>query len=131
DYKVTLWTPKRKNGQVVEQRWFCGAHADVGGGYDSRELSDLSLRWMQARAMRCGLAIDPALMPAVDPDSTSAPISDSFGQFLHGIYALTHNRFYRVMEITPDGNEALDDSVMARYRANDRYRPQNQGFPRG
>ena len=45
-YKVTLWTPKEKLKQTIEQRWFIGAHADVGGGYPSRALSDVTLRWM-------------------------------------------------------------------------------------
>jgi uncharacterized protein (DUF2235 family) len=33
DYQATLWAPFIKPGQNVEQRWFVGAHADVGGGY--------------------------------------------------------------------------------------------------
>ena len=35
-YKVTLWAPNERPRQVLEQRWFIGAHADVGGGYESR-----------------------------------------------------------------------------------------------
>ena len=34
DYQVTLWDAKHPHGtKEVEQRWFPGAHANVGGGY--------------------------------------------------------------------------------------------------
>ena len=36
-YARALWAPKQKPEQV-EQRWFVGAHADVGGGYADRRL---------------------------------------------------------------------------------------------
>ncbi len=47
-YAATLWDPKTKPDQTIEQRWFIGAHADVGGGYPSRKLSDLTIE-MAAR----------------------------------------------------------------------------------
>jgi uncharacterized protein (DUF2235 family) len=43
DFKVALWSPVVKSGQKVEQRWFVGSHADVGGGYRDRRLSDITL----------------------------------------------------------------------------------------
>ncbi len=44
DFPVTSWNA-RKN---IQQVWFVGAHADVGGGYppDESRLSDITLRWM-------------------------------------------------------------------------------------
>lgn len=41
------------------QKWFRGAHCDVGGGYPSDEdrLSDVPLRWMWHQAYECGLRI--------------------------------------------------------------------------
>jgi uncharacterized protein (DUF2235 family) len=35
----------------VEQVWFCGAHANVGGGYDDARLAHVALVWMIARVM--------------------------------------------------------------------------------
>ena len=32
-YKTTLWTASKPTTEKVKQRWFSGAHADVGGGY--------------------------------------------------------------------------------------------------
>lgn len=42
DFLPTLW--QERSG--VEQVWFAGVHADVGGGYPERELADISLDWM-------------------------------------------------------------------------------------
>jgi uncharacterized protein (DUF2235 family) len=45
--------------QTIEQRWFAGTHADVGGGWPETDLSDIALLWMaeRIRAMT-DLAID-------------------------------------------------------------------------
>ena len=42
-----------RDAQVVEQRWFPGAHANVGGGYEDDLLPDPPLRWIAecARAL--------------------------------------------------------------------------------
>lgn len=32
--------------KIVNEVWFAGAHADVGGGYENTELSGVSLNWM-------------------------------------------------------------------------------------
>ncbi len=42
DFEPTLWDAR----DGVCQRWFCGAHADVGGGYPSLEFCSVSLDWM-------------------------------------------------------------------------------------
>ena len=44
---------------VVEQVWFAGAHANVGGGYKQTGLSDQSLVWMMSRIQdQTGLEFD-------------------------------------------------------------------------
>ena len=53
DFQPTLWDPR----DGVEQRWFCGAHADVGGGYPSQEFSGVSLDWMIGRLRDAGLVV--------------------------------------------------------------------------
>ena len=40
----TLWTGDALPGMTIEQTWFAGAHADVGGGYATRKLADIPLR---------------------------------------------------------------------------------------
>jgi uncharacterized protein (DUF2235 family) len=60
NYRATMWDPKEKPDQVMEQQWFVGAHANVGGGYKTHTLSDVALKWLMEKAVDCGLA-DPAL----------------------------------------------------------------------
>ncbi len=79
-FKPVLWRLKPGWEGQLEQCWFPGAHADVGGQIDSlpaaRALSNLSLVWMLERAEQAGLVLpdgwrarfpgDPAA-PAVGP----------------------------------------------------------------
>ncbi len=41
--------------QTVQQVWFCGSHTDIGGGYESKGISDIPLSWMFDKAMEHGL----------------------------------------------------------------------------
>ena len=53
---------------TLEQVWFRGAHADIGGGYAQNGLSDITLGWMLERAVRHGLSLRPEVMAALAPD---------------------------------------------------------------
>jgi len=44
--------------ETLEQVWFRGAHADIGGGYAETGLSDITLNWMVERGRRHGLVFD-------------------------------------------------------------------------
>jgi uncharacterized protein (DUF2235 family) len=55
-FMPTFWTlrPRAQDQPVesppnVQQVWFAGVHANVGGGYENSGLSDLSLAWMLAQ----------------------------------------------------------------------------------
>ena len=69
----TLWQQQPSagaQGQHVEQVWFSGVHADVGGGYPGAErgLADVTLRWMVNRVSAwCGLELDPSPLAAGQP----------------------------------------------------------------
>ena len=69
----TLWQQQpaaQGEGQHVEQVWFSGVHADVGGGYAAaqRELANIPLRWMLNRVSGwCGLDFDPSPLAAAPP----------------------------------------------------------------
>ncbi len=46
-FDATLWTgTKPPETRTVEQVWFPGVHSNVGGGYEDRGLSNLTLSWM-------------------------------------------------------------------------------------
>ncbi|HEU5324230.1 MAG TPA: DUF2235 domain-containing protein [Methylomirabilota bacterium] len=125
DYDATLWTSAPGPGQVVEQRWFPGAHADVGGGNPQRGLSDLALDWMLRKAEDCGLGVDRArALRAGDPLEAA---HDSYELFLKGVYARRHPRHLRTVGATP--TETVDDSVGVRFKTMaPPYRPENGGL---
>jgi uncharacterized protein (DUF2235 family) len=128
DYQVSLWDPLVKAGQTVEQRWFIGAHTDVGGGNPSQLLSAITLRWMQEKAEAAGLVIDPADKPLLSPANGNGPIYDSYNRFLGGLYAKTHAPYYRPISLIPGGNETIDATVQDRLHNGPAYRPQNPGL---
>jgi hypothetical protein len=104
-----------------------GAHCDIGGGYTSRELSDMTLRWMQEKAGALGLALDAV---SVGGQNYLGEFTDSYAQFLGGVYAKKNPRHYRAVLRTPFGNETIDDSVVRRRKEDCDYEPQNNGLPR-
>ncbi|WP_285413654.1 DUF2235 domain-containing protein [Variovorax sp. efr-133-TYG-130] len=60
DFQSTLWEPDSRLRQEV----FPGAHADVGGGYPERGLSDVALAWMIDRFAESSAIEFAPLMPA-------------------------------------------------------------------
>lgn len=127
EYDVCLWKPETAMAQKLEQRWFLGAHCDVGGGYKSRLLSDMALRWMQDKASALGLGLDPVTVGA---QNYLGEFTDSYARFLGGIYAKKNPRHYRAVLGTRFGNETIDESVARRRKEDRSYEPQNNGLPR-
>jgi hypothetical protein len=63
DFVPTLWAER----EGIRQVWFAGAHADVGGGYDSHGLADIALEWMvqEVNDLDAGLRLLPGqLLPS-------------------------------------------------------------------
>lgn len=128
NYEVPLWVTdsglKKPENLDVEQRWFIGAHANVGGGYGAKDpLPDLSLAWMMSKAMAVGLKLDP-FQPR--PDAWMTEPADSYKAFLLGSYRIIktvatfgNGRFYRRYatgrEDRPAVNVSVDDSVWMRW----------------
>ena len=57
DFPPCLWEETAAEGQTIEQVWFAGVHSDVGGWYDERGLSNLTLHWMLGKAAECDLRV--------------------------------------------------------------------------
>ena len=57
DFPPCLWDEPAADGQTIEQVWFAGVHSDIGGWYDERGLSNLTLHWMLEKASSCGLRV--------------------------------------------------------------------------
>ena len=138
DFLPTLWTrnpytlqpgetlTSKKTGQIeIEQRWFIGAHGDVGGGNETDgagrkpdPLPDLPLAWLQRKATGCGLAF--SRMFAVPPDAFTGVPRDSYGQFMFGLYKHFKPPVDRLLGTTV--NEKIDASVWQRWREDAGYR---------
>ena len=113
-FAATMWSKakKPKKGQHVEQRWFPGAHADVGGGYKDGTLQQIPLRWIQEKAAACGLEFTSPVV--ADDDAYLGPMHDSFGAFAFGLYAKLPwvHPYYRPRELGV--NEKIDGSISRR-----------------
>jgi uncharacterized protein (DUF2235 family) len=116
----------------VEQRWFVGAHANVGGGYPSDLLAQIPLKWLMDKAISHGLQFRRDVV--INGDEIQGSIVDSYADFGHGAYELVSSPFYRPIgtpTATSNGkvaemiNETIDASVFQRWRNDKDYRPQN------
>lgn len=143
DFAPTLWTVRHPKDPTVviakprplsgvEQRWFVGAHANVGGGYETDILAQAPLRWMMKKAESHGLTFRSEVN--LDGDDVKASIADSYKAFGSGVYAKVVPPLYRTLgqepDVRDDGshiniNETIDASVFRRWRADPSYRPDN------
>lgn len=114
DFAPTLWDvrhPKDQKAVIaqprplsnVEQRWFVGAHANVGGGYQTDLLAQALLHWMIKKAEAHGLSFRSEV--DLDGDSVTAPIADSYKSFGSGLYAMVFPPLYRTVGREPDVRE--------------------------
>jgi hypothetical protein len=69
----------------VEQCWFTGAHADVGGGYDNGLLAQIPLKWLMQKAQLDGLSFKDTV--GIDSVESQATVYDSFAEMLGGSIA--------------------------------------------
>jgi uncharacterized protein (DUF2235 family) len=142
-FKPTLWmkttqssgeTPPPRDVFEVEQRWFVGAHANVGGGYQNDLLAQAPLKWLMGKAIEHGLEFKGTV--ELDEGATACPVRDSLGEMAHGFYeALTFGKhYYRPIGIDPVEtdkgcvstiNESIDSTVFARWKVDPTYRPKN------
>jgi len=123
DFSPALWTVHKPENREVEQRWFIGAHSNVGGGYPNDLLVNLPLAWMQQKAQACGLGFRSTVRvdPLRDP---LAPIADSYGDFAFGLYKLLKRGKRHIRLFGTGVNETVDDSVWRRWDSLSDYRPQ-------
>lgn len=142
-FAPTLWTKvTNKQGdnypprtlERVEQRWFVGAHANVGGGYPNDLLAQPPLQWLMRKAAEHELVFNDEVI--LDGDEVKARIEDSYAQMGGGLYRLLTlgRRWYRPIgaapvetpsESTAAINETIDASVFRRWREDPGYRPPN------
>jgi uncharacterized protein (DUF2235 family) len=150
-FAPTFWTIDEgaalPEGQIIEQVWFAGSHANVGGGIKDSALSDVALVWMAERiGQTTGLAIDfERLRSSTKPD----PLGELLSPTSDGVYRVSYlfpfvrlidqnrkgiSRWRRALfgnwrsSVAPPGqmvvNESLHESAIARFR---KRAPQRRG----
>ena len=82
----------------IEQRWFAGAHSNIGGGYEDNDLAQLSLSWLIEGAADAGLVCQ-ALPQPVQP--LSKP-KDSYSAFGGGAWSLVMRNKRNYRRIAPE-----------------------------
>ncbi|WP_181880975.1 DUF2235 domain-containing protein [Crenobacter cavernae] len=115
DFLPTPWAP-RADGSI-KQVWFAGVHADVGGGYPEKGLSDITLSWMAAEiaSLENPLPIDlNQLLP------TPAPLA------VQDRHDEAQNRMWKRRPLSPrhiPDDAELAPEVKERFDKRDDYRP--------
>jgi uncharacterized protein (DUF2235 family) len=116
DFKPTIW--KQRPGVDIQQVWFAGCHADIGGGLkpdeDGSRLSDYPLQWIAQEASARDLKLADHLEKDLNLNKT-AQLNESYtGKWL---LAGEHKRSIR-------SYFDIHQSVKDRYDADSRYRPE-------
>lgn len=119
-FRPTLWTqsPGTPATQRLEQVWFAGVHCDVGGGYLSHQLSDITLLWMVERARSCGLDFRPDAF-GVEPDALG-----ELHNSRKGFYRLLPP-YIRRIGVTDREHERVSATALARIEEDPSYRPRS------
>jgi len=125
---------KHKPISNVEQRWFVGAHSNIGGGYPDNTLSNKPIKWIYRHAKAHGLKMASFRGPHKEVH-LDEPISDSFAPF-RAIYRFVgqrqyfrpiHSPLHKSGSDSPENQHSLslDPSVLERVRIDSDYRPAN------
>ena len=118
DFPVTQW--ERRTG--VEQVWFVGAHADVGGGYVEPEsrLSDVALQWLMAKVSGVGVKLATPL--------TRVPNCQCGAQVIHEPWAKVPFHLLPRSPRKPTIEDTFHSSVIDRWKNDASYRPSALSF---
>ena len=115
----TLWTTEDgEEDDRLQQVWFSGCHADVGGGYLPQPeglASDASLAWMAGEACQHGLYFAPDMLPddAAQNKASSAVLHEPHHKFMY--------RWFLRRRMIPQYH-CLHASVLERFTSNPKYR---------
>ncbi|HEY5036732.1 MAG TPA: DUF2235 domain-containing protein, partial [Chthoniobacterales bacterium] len=134
--------------EKIEQRWFVGAHSNVGGGYPENELALRPLHWLLEGARLAGLKCEPLpnepflISPLLPRDSYADFAKPFWTQVIRG------KRSFRTIDPEPIRraatppkhpdlrqppssfslqtiNELVDSSVLDCFRGSELYQPPN------
>ncbi len=119
-FQPTLWKKQEgSSNQVLEQEWFVGVHSNVGGGYYSKELSDIALNWMVKKLRDCSLDLK-------EIDSHPQPYGKLMESWKFPYTIIQWFPSYHTIRKYSNSKEHLNNSVLMRYDNNElHYHPRN------
>lgn len=119
-YPTNLWAAGPADGMDVLQVWFCGAHADVGGGYtgdDDPGLGAIPLAWMVREAKSAGVTFiaeeERRLLWRKEKAAPEAlSVADVVGEFVEdpGHDEIARHAYWRLPELLPFPHWAQEES---------------------
>jgi uncharacterized protein (DUF2235 family) len=116
--------PAPQQGQTLEQRWFTGSHANVGGGYEEDGLFLRPLVWMVEEASAFGLKFR---LPPISLRKAfyRSRIIDSLAEAAHGLYRATQlfKPYARQLMLDDPTMQTVDYTVMQRWLWRPDYHP--------
>ena len=154
ELKTKVAPGKSLRGGRIEQRWFIGAHSNVGGGLEDDVLAQFPLHWMIEQCKSLGLefrndkpALPVPMTATVTPLLHQEPpkprlatpkpyLRDTYSDFAGGLwrYLIRAKRAYRRIAPPPEVmygepaqtvNEMMDPSVLEFIETVPAYRPPN------
>jgi uncharacterized protein (DUF2235 family) len=134
EFAPSYWEVPAGASTQVRERWFAGAHTNVGGGYEDARLSVLAWLWMWRQAQAAGLAFAPGHWPMPQLADPLGEIRDSFSEFWRSIPILgeivrRHRLAQQARQLRP-GHLLRGEVVVRITQANPKYRP-NAVLPHG
>lgn len=106
----------------LDQVWFAGMHADVGGGYPDESLSYVSLLWMLEQAHECGLrTVDHITDRYHGLANSFGPLHNSRAG-MAGYYRYQPRRIETWMNVNPVRTLSLRDPAIRAERSPEAYR---------
>lgn len=125
NFEPALWQQSQtvldgNKTQVMEQVWFPGVHSNIGGGYESENLSDIALYWMVEKARGAGLAFeDRYVADMIAPNAAGELYNSKTFPFS------LQPDFIRPVCKKETGNESIHPSVYERIEKLPEYQPTN------
>jgi uncharacterized protein (DUF2235 family) len=123
-FRPTFFPQKTSSNVSMEERWFTGSHANVGGGYLRDGLCLRPLQWMLTEAEKAGLSVRSSMLDLDDAFYSSSP-RDSLGEVWHGLYNFTQwfKTYTRDICLSGTRPQTLDYTVLERWLWDRTYNP--------
>jgi len=118
-FAPTLWEKPANDRVKMEQRWFAGAHSNIGGGCNPDDLANFALQYIVGKAKGCGLEFDDSYLSFFN-GRVSEPVRDSMSLKYRVL-----GKHIRPINLEDGSNQVIDETVFAKKDVDESYRPEN------